>query len=215
MINSISNLLSKKDIYHKLVNGEIHTRRTKIKIPIFNKDLAYLTGVIVGDGSMVITNRKRGGHHYVLSIFSNSRKYLEYLNGLFIQYFNHKCTFYKDKRHDVYTLLVQSAPIFFYFVNINLPVGKSEEEYVPDIIKTKTSYFKEYVAGLCDTDGHVYSSNRIHLKQKSKNLLLEIAEFLNHKKVRCSYPKVNYTNGKPYYYILMDYKLPLRLKMPL
>ena len=215
MIDSISNILNKNGIYHRTEKNVILTRRTKIRIPSFNLDLAYLTGVIVGDGAMVQTIRKRGGHHYVLSIFSNSKKYLEYLNTLFVKYFNHKGTFYKDKRHKVYTLLIQAAPIFFYFVNIDLPIGKSGEEYVPAIIKSNSSYFKEYIAGLCDTDGHVNSSNRIYLKQKSKNLLSEIVDFLNKEKVRCSYPKVNYTNGKPYYYILMDFKLPLRLKAPL
>jgi hypothetical protein len=96
-----------------------------------------------------------------------------------------------------------------------LPVGKSEEESIPKIIKSDNRYFIEYIAGLCDTDGSI-SGNKIHLKQKSKNLLLEIVEFLNENGITCSYPKVNYTNGKPYYYIRMERKIPLRLKeMPL
>lgn len=214
MINKISNLLSERNIYHKIDGTKIHTRRSKIIIPELNLDIAYLIGVIVGDGAMVETKRKRGGNHYVLSIFSNSRKYLEDLNKLFIKYFGYSGHFYKDKRHSVYTLLIQAAPIFFYFVNLNLPIGKSEEEFIPESIKDNSSFCKEYIAGLCDTDGHINSPKRIHLKQKSKKLLCEIADFLNREKVKCSYPKVNYTNGKPYYYILMDYKLPLRLKAP-
>jgi len=211
MINSISKLLSKNNIYHKIENNKILTRRSNITIPKFNNDLAYITGVIVGDGAMVKTIRKRGGNHYVLSIFSNSKPYLDYLNQLFVQYFNYEGHIYKDKRHDVHSLLIQTASIFFYFVALGLPIGKSEEEFVPDIVKNNNKYFKEYVAGLCDTDGSIYSK-KIHLKQKSKNLLSEIVEFLNENNIECSYPKVNYTNGKPYYYIRMERKIPLRLK---
>lgn len=214
MIQKISKLLNENKIFHKIEDNFIVTRRAKIKIPDFDLNLAYLSGVIVGDGAMVKTIRKRGGKHYVLSIYSNSTKYLEYLNNLFQKYFNYKGHIYKDKRHKVSALMIQTAPIFFYFVELGLPVGKPEKENVPVLIKQDKAYFKEYIAGLCDTDGHVEKYKRIQLKQKSKELLCEIEEFLNGEFIKCSYPKVNYTDGKPYYYIRMEYKLPLRLKVP-
>src|SRR3989344_203509 len=214
MIYKISTHLKKYNIYHKVIRNSIKTRRSKVPVPIFNNDLAYLSGVIVGDGAMVISPRKRGGNHYVLSIFNGSKEYLMYLNSLFINYFNHEGRIYKDKINEVYSLIIEVVAIFFYFVNIGLPTGKSEEEFVPKIIKNNKNYFRQYIGGLVDTDGHVSSPKRLHLKQKSKNLLLEIVGFLNSNGVACRYPKVNYTDNKPYWYILFDNKVPLRLKSP-
>jgi len=49
-------------------------------------------------------------------------------------------------------------------------LGKKKRFEVPEIIKKHRGYFLNYIAGLTDTDGHI-SRQRIHLKQKSKNLL--------------------------------------------
>ena len=212
MKKNISNYLNERRIYHKIKHNKIITRRSETTIPKFNKDLAYITGVIVGDGAMVITPRKKGGNHYVLSIFSNSKEYLLYLNLLFKKYFGRESRIYKDKRHEVHSLVIQVAAIFFYFVNIGLPIGKSEEEFIPNIIKSNKIYFIEYISGLIDTDGHISSPRRIQLKQKSKDLLLEIVDFLNGNGVQCNIPKVNYTNNKPYWYIIFDNKIKLRFK---
>lgn len=60
MMQKISKELSKRKIYHKVEGNLIKTRRSKVKIPKINKDLAYLIGVVEGDGSLSITKRKRG-----------------------------------------------------------------------------------------------------------------------------------------------------------
>jgi len=70
---------------------------------------------------------------------------------------------------------------------------------------------KHYLSGLIDTDGSIYNK-RIHLKQKSKILMLEIQEILKNLELNPSDVKINYTNGVPFYYVRFDNDLPLRLK---
>ena len=192
----------------------IKTRRSNITFPRMNKDMAYLAGVIVGDGSMSRTKRKVGGRHYIITICANTKDYLNYINSLFQKYFNYIGGIYKDKRHEVYNLCIQSAPIYLYFKIVIFGNKKNWKKSIPKSISSRKVYIKEYISGLSDTDGSINKVNKIIIKQKSRNLLYRIAEFLNSENISCSYPKVNYTNGVPYYYIMIAYKLPLRLKMP-
>ena len=60
MIKKISKELTKRSIYHKIEENFILTRKSKTKIPLVNKEIFYLLGVISGDGSLVKTKRKRG-----------------------------------------------------------------------------------------------------------------------------------------------------------
>ena len=63
------------------------------------------------------------------------------------------------------------------------------------------SLFKHYLFGLVDTDGHI-SRNRIHLKQREETFLKELVYLLEkHFNIKSNIPKVNYTEGKPFYYI--------------
>ena len=55
--------------------------------------------------------------------------------------------------------------------------------------------------GLIDTDGSL-TGKRVQLKQRDKNFLKELVRLLKkHFGIISNPPKVNYTEGKPYYYI--------------
>ena len=72
---------------------------------------------------------------------------------------------------------------------------------VPSLIAENPSLFKHYMLGLIDTDGSL-TWNRVQLKQRDKNFLKELVHFLKkHFDIIARPPKVNYTEGKPYYYI--------------
>ena len=161
---------------------------------------------------MIKTKRKKGGFHYSIRIYGKGKEYLEILNEIFSKNFEIKGKIFEDKRKkDTCFLKIQNASIFFYFMINENEIGKKRRFKIPEIIKENPKYFKEYLSGLVDTDGHI-SRKRIQLKQKSEKLLKEIMVISNKQNLNCTIPKVNYTNKKPYYYIRFDNKIPLRFK---
>jgi len=212
MIKEISKELTKRNIYHKIKENFILTKRSKTKIPLISKDIFYLLGVISGDGSLVKTKRKKGGYHYVLRIYSGEEKYLIYLNKIIRELFEIKGRIIKDKRkNSSYYTIIQNAAIFFYFVILGSEIGKKKIGNISKVVKSKNKNILHYIAGLVDTDGHI-ANKRIQLKQKRYQLLKELKLLLNKLKLNCSMPKINYTNNIPFYYIRFDNKIPLRWK---
>jgi len=49
----ISDFLTKLKVWHKIEGKCIRTKRTCLKIPEINNKVAYFTGVITGDGSII------------------------------------------------------------------------------------------------------------------------------------------------------------------
>jgi len=127
---------------------------------------------------------------------------MAYLTTLTKDLFNHQPRILKDKRKkNCYLISIYSAAIFAYFVKLGLPVGKKRNLSVPKIIANNPSLFKHYMLGLIDTDGHV-RNKRVALKQRLKPFLEELVILLKrHFGIISNPPKVNYTEGKPYYYI--------------
>jgi len=208
----VNKKLSKNKIFNKIKDEYILTRRSYIKIPAFNKEIAYLVGVIAGDGSLTKTKRKRGGFHYQLRVYTGKREYLELLNNIIKKHFSLEGRIIQDKRKEnAYLLEIKNATIFFYFVIHGNEIGKKKDFKIPKKIKKNKGYFLEYLAGLVDTDGHI-CNKRIQLKQKSERLLKEISKIANKAGLNCTKPKVNYTNNVPYYYIRLDNNLPLKFK---
>lgn len=212
MMKKISEELKKRNIYHKTKEDKILTRRSETKIPKINEDIFYLLGAISGDGSLIKSKRKRGGYHYVLRIYSGEEKYLIYINKIIQKLFEIKGRITKDKRKSSsYCMVIQNAPIFFYFVILGSEIGKKRIGNISKFVKSKNENILHYLAGLVDTDGHI-SGKRIQLKQKRLQLLKEISKLSKQLNLNCSIPKVNYTKNVPFYYIRFDNKIPLRWK---
>jgi len=173
----------------------------RIKIPEINENVAYLAGVIAGDGNLNVCRRKKGGYHYKVNIVGHKED-MEYLTAVCHELFNHKPHVLKDKRKtNCYLINIYSAAIYFYFVKLGFPTGKKTNMSVPPIIAKNSSLFKHYMLGLIDTDGSV-SKNKVQLKQREENFLKELAQLLEkHFDIKSNPPKVNYTNGRPFYYI--------------
>lgn len=212
MIEIISKELRKRYICHKKEGEIIFTRRSKTKIPLLDKDIFYLLGVICGDGSLVKCKRKRGGFHYIIRIYSGEEEYLKYLNKLIKKSFGFEGSIRQDiRKNSSYYITIQNASIFFYFVSLESEIGKKKIGTISKKVKKKNENILHYLAGLVDTDGHV-QKNRIQLKQKRLQLLKEIKDLSNRINLNCSTPKINYTNNIPFYYIRFDNKIPLRWK---
>jgi len=200
-ILAVSEALSQAHVWHKIENDRVYTRRMCIKIPEINDKVAYLAGVVAGDGNLNVCRRKMGGYHYRVNIVGHKED-LEYLTTLLKDLFNYKPRVLRDKRKaNCYLINIYSVAIFFYFVKLGFPVGKKRDVYVPPSIAQNSTLFKHYMLGLIDTDGSV-SKNRIILKQREENFLKELVQLLEkHFNIKSNPPKVNYTQGKPFYYI--------------
>lgn len=214
IIKDLSKELSKNNIFHKIDNDFIKTRRSVVKIPKPSIDIAYLLGVIRGDGSLSKSKRKRGGYHYTFRIYSGDENYLRYLSNLFENLFLIKGIIIKDTRKESsYHLVFKNAILFFYFVSLGSQIGKKKHGKIPKIVIDDKKNQLNYIAGLVDTDGSISTSKkRVQLKQKSLMLLKKISKICKGFHLNCSIPKVNYTNNIPFYYIRFNNNLPLRLK---
>jgi hypothetical protein len=194
-------LLSQAHVWHKTRNNGITIKRTATPIPEINNKIAYLAGVITGDGSLNSSKRKKGGYHYRIQIVGPEGS-LERIACLFKELFNYKPAVHRDKRKaNCYLINISSAAIFFYFIKLGFASGKKRNIKVPATIAANPVLSKHYLFGLIDTYGHV-SRNRIHLKQREETFLKELVHLIEkHFNIKSNPPKVNYTEGKPLYYI--------------
>lgn len=212
-IVELCKLLTDAKVSFKQKKNKISTNRLTVCIPQINRDIAYLAGVVTGDGSMIRCKRNRGGFHHVIKITSGSKQYAEYLSRLFFEKFGYGGTIIRDLRKKAtYYLDIKSSVIFWYFVLLGFEIGRKQKTKVPICFKQKKDLFLTYLAGLVDTDGHV-TGNRIQLKQKDKSFLEELFDLLQKLEFNPNPPKVNYTNHIPFYYIRFDNNLPLRYRL--
>lgn len=198
---TISDALKKANVWHKVQHDLICTRRTRVKIPNIDNRLAYLAGVVAGDGNLNVCKRKVGGYYYRVNVVA-PKEDVEYLSTLIFELFNHKPCVVRDKRKtNCYLINIYSAAIYFYFVKLGFPTGKKRNLHVPPPIARNPNLFKQYMLGLIDTDGSVIGQ-RVQLKQREENFLKELVQLLEiNLSIKSNPPKVNYTEGKPFYYI--------------
>lgn len=204
---AVSEILHKANIWHKIEKDFICTRRTRTKIPNVNNKIAYLAGVITGDGSLTVCRRKKGGYCYRINIVGQKRD-MENLTRLVKELFSYEPKVFKDKRkQNCYFINLYNAAIFAYFSKLGFFPGKKINIRVPQVIAKDSSLFKHYMLGLIDTDGYV-QGKIVHLKQRDKNFLEQLVTLLDrHFNIKSRPPKVNMTAGKPYYYIRFPNKL--------
>lgn len=200
-VKDVSEFLENIKVWHKIEGNYIYTKRMRIKIPEITNSVAYLAGIITGDGSILTCKRKVGGHHYSIRLWGRKEKLMR-LPTLLNDLFNYKTKILRDRRkRNCYCISIAAAAIYAYFVLLGLPVGKKRKLSVPWLIADNPLLFKHYLMGLIDTDGHV-RKGRVQLKQRNKKFLKELVKLLEkHFGIKSNPPKVNFTKGKPYYYI--------------
>ena len=200
-ILTVSRALDQAHVWHKIQNDFICTKQTRVKIPKISDKVAYLAGVITGDGNLTRCKRRNGGYHYLVGIVGR-REFMEQVSCLIKEIFHYTPGFYKDKRkNNCYYVNIYPAAIFFFFIALGFQAGKKRNLRVPSLIAEDASLFKYYMYGLIDTDGSI-DKKRVQLKQRDKGFLEELVQLLQkHLNIISASPKVNYTEGKPYYYI--------------
>ncbi len=157
-----------------------------LTFPKRENSLAELFGILTGDGFM---NYYPDRQAYTIEISGNKLKdkeYLEqYVSPLIERLFNFKPKIYIAKKQNTIYLVARSKEIFNFLKDNDFVVGKKGEIIIPEWIKDNESYFKEFIKGLFDTDGHICFKNKEGKKypvagitSKSKSLLIPIYAFL-------------------------------------
>lgn len=162
----------------------------ELKLPLqLSLELAYLSGVFVGDGSLY----KRDKKDYILKCVGNPKDEKEFYYSIIGPYFkktfgfNPKINF--QDSNTTFGFIAYSKSIFTYLTKIiGLNSGKKDQKLcIPSIFKENPEFLTYFIRGLFDTDGCIsfkkkYKKNPyypvITLSSQSKRLIKEVSSIL-------------------------------------
>ncbi len=139
------------DISNRLAYLHNHTARIKLKLKL-DKDLAYLLGWYIGDGS--ISKGKKNPYRFSLSIGKDKRYYLDKIKNTIKRCLG--CNIIMEQRKSCYNIHFNSLTFSLLLEKIGLYGKKAAEKFVPDVIynvkKEQQIYF---LKGLLQSDGSI------------------------------------------------------------
>jgi len=182
-----------------------------VKIPNrIDSDIAYLAGLILGDGCLPVAYRRKN-FDYKFCITSGDKEFLEQTKALIESCFEtktqkpflaQKCTGYKS-----WELYKGSKPLYRFFNKIiGLPVGKkAEKAIIPESIKTLPADKKAaFLSGLIDSDIGKHGKG-MGCTFRSKALVDDLIVFLAEFGITAKFYGTHYKNGK---YVQHDFSIP-------
>lgn len=165
--------------------------RRGLRLPRFlSPELAYLSGILIGDGSICYREDRKD---YVLSCVGNPRDeqplYRTVIGPLFQRLFGFVPSFKLHHRRTTFGFTLHSKTLFRYFTEVlGLCQGKKEQQLgIPSIFRQSPSLLIPLIRGIFDTDGCITFKRRysevpyypvIILSSKSKKLITETASIL-------------------------------------
>lgn len=162
-------------------------------------DLAYLVGVLAGDGSISIRPNK---HDYRIKCVGDVKHekafYHEVINPIFNKLFNINLDLKLQDSNTTYGFYIYSkALVYFFNKNFQLPIGKKYSKLVIPKIIEKYGLIPYFLRGLADTDFGISIKKSKYIcivgSSKSKNFMKSISSELK---------KLGFT-----FYEVYDYKL--------
>lgn len=129
-----------------------------IVIPDLNHDLAYLTGFILGDGTVSSpVKRKEGGFYWQVKI-AGEHKCIRMVSKIVSKLFDYDPIVTPELRRDSSSLLTINSLVVHRFFNrvIGIKSGYKDGKttWLENFCRSK-SIFKHFLAGFTDADGHV------------------------------------------------------------
>lgn len=148
-----------------------------------SKELAYIIGILAGDGSICV--RKSKGDYCIKCVGDPSKEvefYNNVLKPLFKKIFNINITVKKHDSGTTYGFRIYSKALVAYLNQLfELPIGKKYDKLkIPEVIK-KNRLVPYFIQGLADTDFCVtYNKNspRIVGCSKSPSFIKEVSKEL-------------------------------------
>jgi len=167
-----------------------NTINKTVKLPKqLDKNLAYLLGVILGDGHLANPNRaydKKTSYNSELRITDGNRETFLQLRQIFKELFDYEPSIYSEKsktNKEFYRFVIRVKAIHRFLVEIcELPTGKKFDKIkIPRIIKeSNLELQKWFITGFFDADGCYRISkegySQIFITQSYPKILYEIKE---------------------------------------
>jgi len=182
-----------------------------VRIPIrMNGKLAYLIGVIIGDGYLSKPARRKshGGGYYWRVVITGPRNYLIGLRRLFFEIFGLHGELVKDRRKMNTWQLRFANKILHRFLRrvIGLPQGRKTTHGSWSRFVIVKDFPVHFIAGMLHSDGYV-GKHYIGIVQKRFRFLERLKKFANQRlKVHFRGPVVNRrNNGKTLAWIISIY----------
>lgn len=166
-------------------------KKEKIILPKkLSSDLAYLCGVLAGDGGLYFRKEK---YEYFLKCVGNPADekvfYKKVIKPKFKKIFKYSIkTRYLDQRTTFGFTIYSKKLIKYLSESIGLPIGwKYNKLKIPEIFKKKKVWLKNFVMGIFDTDGCICFKRRyrdypyypvISISSKSKMLIKDLSSVL-------------------------------------
>jgi len=174
--------LSRKDVVRSL------------KLPsIIDRELAYLCGILIGDGSIYKRDNK---NDYIIKCVGNPHDekelYHEVIGTKFRKVFGFVPNIKLQDSNTTYGFTIHSKSIFKYLTEvIGLKYGRKDQRLkIPDIFLEDKGLLLILIKGIFDTDGCISFKKRykenpyypvITISSKSKKLIQQISSFLKNK----------------------------------
>ena len=159
---------------------------SEITPPLIGPKLAYLTGVVLGDGHVKNYLRTSGYPHYAIIIEKRKTEYsAKFLPALISSIFGPAPKIYFHRRKsDLVRISIASKIIHRIFTNLlGFSAGKKSGEPVKHAKLWPDELKREFIAGLFDTDGG-RSGNSYSLGSTSKQIIDFARDFLHGHGVR-------------------------------
>jgi len=160
------------------------------------EDLAYLCGLICGDGNL-FTSKKRD---YLVAIHNKETELLRKSIAIIEKNFNYKTKI--KLGHGCWKVEARSEVIHSFFNKIlEIENGKKENIKIPDRIKANRKLVRSFIAGFFDAEGCVALKKnkitcQISISQKQKGILEEIRSELIEEGVETKFCKWSIKSGE-------------------
>ncbi len=187
----------------------IRSGKNRTKFPKFDERVAYLAGVIFGDGHIKNHIRKKGYRCYRILIDKKKTTYSEkYLPRLFKSVFGVSPRLsFKKRKSDIVRIAINSKIISRIFTNLlGFSYGKKKPSMLKYVYLWSKPLQKHFIAGLFDTDGGK-SWNSYMFGNTSRPMILFVKKFLENNHIRTKlYRQVYPTSIYYHVFILPKYK---------
>ena len=218
LCQNVMELLEKWNIQYRIDNdGRFVVKRSRHRlfIPPVGEDLAYLLGIICGDGCLRTPQpRKCGGARFTAIIYMpnsiNGRIQADHMCKLFEKNFGYTPNVATLERPGKSWLEIRtnSVVIYAYLVSLGLPIGKKYGKLKVPLVVHKKNLFRRFLCGLIDSDGHLTKSELV-IVQKDRGFLDKVRRLsLKFLGIKFTPPKPNIKTvvGKVYTWYYMRSK---------
>lgn len=169
----------------------------KLKIPVLDSDLAYLTGYHLGDGYLEDVDKTygRGEQNYEIVYADSDLEQIKLISNIIKNKFDFNLKIQRKKNNEVWIGRVGSCKVLHWFLNkkLGIPMGKKNVISIPEWVLANDKFLNNFLSGFFDAEGDVskttnrivngkkYYKIRFQLTQKDRTVLARIKEILEKK----------------------------------